>query len=563
MHVTPGRWTGAHQLLACLREEGVETVFGYPGGANLPVYDALIDFPNLRHILVRHEQGAAHAADGFSRASGKVGVCLATSGPGATNLVTGLAAACADSVPLVAVTGQVATPLLGTDAFQEVDAIGITLPVTKRGFFVRRIEEIPGVVHAAFAAARSGRPGPVLVDLPKDLGAAQAPLEAHDLPSCGPEALPALDDGLLAEAAGLIAASRRPVLYVGGGASRAGAAGLVRLFARELGIPVTTTLMALGTFPTDDPLFLGMPGMHGTKRANLALRDADLLVAVGARFDDRVTGKASGFSPRSKRIHVDIDPCEMGKTCRADLRLVGNAREALMRLRRFVAHRPDTHAWLDTLAAYPRVPPAQGVPPGSRVRPPELFAALAACLPEDALLVTDVGQHQMWTAQFARFSRPGTLLTSGGLGAMGFGLPAALGAKLACPEKTVVAVVGDGGFQMTAQELSTMRRYGAAVAILLLDNKALGMVRQWQDLFHGARRSEIDLSDNPDFVRLAMACGVPGARVDRAGALPRVLARALAEPGPFLVHVALSARENVFPIVPPGVPAHEMLEPAP
>lgn len=561
--MTSGRWTGAHQLLACLREEGVGTVFGYPGGANLPVYDALVDFPDLRHILVRHEQGAAHAADGFSRVSGRVGVCLATSGPGVTNLVTGLAAAFMDSVPLVAVTGQVGTPLLGTDAFQEVDTVGITLPVTKRSFFVRRTEEIPDAVHAAFAAARSGRPGPVLVDLPKDLGAAQAERQTHDLPFPGGEAAPPVDEALLSRAAELVADARRPVLYVGGGAARSGAAGLVRLLAREKRIPVTTTLMALGTFPTDDPLFLGMPGMHGTRRANLALRDADLLLAVGARFDDRVTGKASGFSPGSRRIQIDVDPAEMGKTCRADVRLVGDAREILLRLRRAAARGPDTRDWLDALAAHPRVPPPQGVPPGSRVRPPELFAALSACLPEDALIVTDVGQHQMWTAQFARFSRPGALVTSGGLGAMGFGLPAALGAKLACPERAVVAVVGDGGFQMTAQELSTMRRYGVGVAILLLDNRALGMVRQWQDLFHGERRSEIDLSDNPDFVRLAMACGVPGTRVDRAEALPRALGRAFAEPGPFLVHVELSPRENVFPIVPPGVPAHEMLEPAP
>ncbi len=554
------KWTGAHQLLACLREEGVDLVFGYPGGANLPVYDALVDFPDLAHILVRHEQGAAHAADGYARASGKAGVCFATSGPGATNLVTGLAAAFMDSSPMVAITGQVGTSLLGTDAFQEVDTVGITLPVTKRSFFVRRTEEIPATVHAAFAAARSGRPGPVLVDLPKDLGAADAPRERHELPVAEGHRPAEIDEGRVAEAASLLGNARRPVLYVGGGAARANASGLVRFLARELGIPVTTTLMALGTFPTDDPLFLGMPGMHGTKRANLAFRDADLVVAIGARFDDRVTGRAAGFSPHSKRVQIDVDPFEMGKICRADVRLAGDAREILMRLRKAVAKRPDTAGWLAELSAHSRVPPAQGVPPDARVRPQELFSALSACLPEDALLVTDVGQHQMWAAQFGRFSRPGTFLTSGGLGAMGFGLPAAMGAKLACPERTVVAVVGDGGFQMTAQELSTMRRYGIRVAVLLLDNQALGMVRQWQDLFHGARRSEVDLSDNPDFVRLGEAMGVPGARVDRAEELPAALSRALAEPGPFLVHARLAVRESVFPIVPPGAPAHEMLE---
>lgn len=549
---------GAARLLACLREEGVDTVFGYPGGAALPLYDALVDAPDLRHVLVRHEQGAAHAADAYARASGRVGVCLATSGPGATNLVTGLAAAFMDSVPLVAVTAQVASHLLGTDAFQEVDVVGITLPVTKHSILVRRAEDVPAVVHRAFALAREGRPGPVLVDLPKDVALAPVPDgSCRHVPAS--EGLPAPLSGDLEAARRLLAGARRPVLYAGGGVVHAEAWKALRHLARRCHIPVTTTLMALGTYPTDDPLFLGMPGMHGTRRANLALRDADLLIAVGARFDDRVTGRAAGFSPHSVRIHLDVDPAEAGKICRADLRLVGDARTGLEALAE-VARAPDSEAWLRALGEHPRVPPLQGVPPGSLVNPAHVFEVMNRLLTDDTVVVTDVGQHQMWAAQCLRRRLPRTFLTSGGLGAMGFGVPGALGAALACAERPVVAVVGDGGFQMTAQELSTMKRCGVAAVVMILDNRCLGMVRQWQELFHGERLSQVDLSDNPDFVKLAESMGVPGLRVSDDAGLEPALAMALGTGGPFLLHVEVHARANVFPIVPPGEPAHVMWE---
>ncbi|MCK6438782.1 MAG: biosynthetic-type acetolactate synthase large subunit [Planctomycetes bacterium] len=556
-------FNGAKLLLECLKAQGVDTIFGYPGGAALPIYDALVDYPEIRHVLTRHEQGAAHAADAYSRATGgvKVGVCLATSGPGATNLVTGLAAAYMDSIPMVALTGQVPSPLLGTDAFQEVDTVGITLGVTKHNYLVRRVADLPGVIAEAFALAKEGRPGPVLVDLPKDLTAGPAEgLKPFD----GPHPLElepkrTLDLSELEAALELFSSCSRPVLYVGGGAARSGAAPYVRELARRFKVPVTTTLMALGVYPTDDSLFLGMPGMHGSQRANFAFRDADLVIGVGVRFDDRVTGKASAFSPRSRRIHVDVDPCEMGKTCRVDARLVGDAKDVLRAFLDGVKAAPDTTEWRGQLDTWERFPPMMGVFPEASVQPKLVFDTLNELLPHDALIATDVGQHQMWSAQYLNFHTPGQFLTSGGLGAMGFGVPAALGAKMACPERTVVSVVGDGGFQMTAQELSTMARYGVGGVVVLMDNQCLGMVRQWQELFHKERYSEVDLSDNPDFVKLCEALGVRAVKVSRDEDLKPALKQALADGGPFVVHVEIYASQNVYPIVPPGAPAHEMM----
>jgi acetolactate synthase-1/2/3 large subunit len=553
--------TGARVLLKCLRREGVNTIFGYPGGAALPIYDALPDVPGIRHILVRHEQGAAHAADAYARASGNVGVCLATSGPGATNLVTGIAAAMADSVPMVVITAQVPSPLMGTDAFQEIDTLGITLPITKHSALVTSPQEIPRLVREAFAVAKSGRPGPVLLDIPKDVSAARLsefPDDTSALPS--PEVKADLVG--LSEAARLLTAAKRPVLYVGGGTARSGAAPLVRELARRLQIPVTTTLMALGVFPTDDELFLGMPGMHGSRRANCALSEADVLLAVGARFDDRVTGNAARFSPQSRRIHLDIDAAEMGKLCRADLQLVGDARALLSTLLRELDRhgKPETAGWLARLREQPRQPPVMGELPGASVSPRALFDTLNDLLPRDALIVTDVGQHQMWAAQLLRFSTPGQFITSGGLGAMGFGVPAAMGAKLACPERTVVAIVGDGGFQMTCHELSTMARYNVPAVVIVLDNQCLGMVRQWQQLFHGGRYSEVDLSDNPDFAALSRALGVAAESVQEEAQLRPALQRALHKGAPCVVHVKVRRTQNVFPIVPPGEPATVMLE---
>jgi len=553
--------TGAKLLLECLKQEGVDTLFGYPGGAALPVYDALACTPGLGHILVRHEQGAVHAADGWARASGRPGVVLATSGPGATNLLTGLATACADSVPLVAITGQVPQALMGTDAFQETDILGASLPFTKYSTLVRSGEELPAKVAEAFRRARTGRPGPVLLDLPKDVAAAATEARLFVTP-LKHEAAARVDEQGVELAAKLLADSSRPVIYAGGGAVRSGCAELIRRFAADAGVPVTTTLMALGVMHSDDPRFIGMPGMHGTRRANFALGECDVLLAIGARFDDRVTGNARRFSPRSKRIVIDADASEFGKICRADVPLHGDAGTILAALAERVARESHANrtAWYAALQAQSDRPPISGVPPGTGMHPAEIFAAVNAALPDTALVATDVGQHQMWAAQLLRHRRPGRFITSGGMGTMGFGLPAAMGAKIASPDAPVLAVVGDGGFQMTAHELSTLARYQVGVVVLLIDNQCLGMVRQWQQLFHERRYSEVDLSDNPDFVAMAAAMGVHGAVAADARSLSSELENALEANRPYLIHVPIYRELNVFPIVPPGQPATTMLD---
>jgi len=544
---------GAQFLVKALEHEGVEIIFGYPGGAIMPVYDALLD-SKIRHILVRHEQAAALAADGYARATGRVGVCMATSGPGATNLVTGIANAYMDSVPMVAITGQVATSLMGTDAFQEVDIFGITLPVVKHSFLVNTATELPRVVHEAFRIARSGRPGPVLIDLPKDIANTIADFEFHE--ESRPAATPELHDHSIARAVELMRESRSPVVYAGGGIGMAGALAEFRKFIDATRIPVVATLKGLGAIPTTHDLALGMMGMHGTKAANRAVQSSDLLICVGARFDDRATGRLNAFAPHAKVIHLDVDPAEVSKLRNADVPLIGDLRQTLAALscpldiepwRRECITAKDTHAW-DYDA------------PGSEVYAPGFLKTLSDRAGKHCIVACDVGQHQMWVAQHFHFNNPAQHLSSGGLGTMGFGLPAAIGAQFAFPDACVINVSGDGSIMMNLQELATLRRYDLPIKIVLFDNRALGMVRQWQELFHDKRYSEVDLSDNPDFVRVAESMGIPSFRVEDRRDVDSAIDRLLAEPGPVLAHVLIHQEANVWPIVGPGKSNSEMLD---
>jgi acetolactate synthase I/II/III large subunit len=544
---------GARLLIDSLVAEGCDLVFGYPGGAIMPVYDALVGAP-LRHILVRHEQAAVFAADGYARATGRVGVCMATSGPGATNLVTGIANAYMDSIPLVAITGQVPTTLMGTDAFQEVDTLGITMPVVKHGWLVRRPEDIPELVAKAFQVAASGRPGPVLLDLPKDVAAAAVEGARREAPTplraaCAPS------DDVLDQANELLARSVRPVVYAGGGVALAGAVEALRRFVARTDIPVVGTLKGLGVLPPDDPCWLGMLGMHGTRAANLAVQTCDLLLCVGARFDDRATGKLASFAPGARVIHLDVDPSEVGKLRRADVVILGDLVHALERLR----SRPSVDAWRCECRALGVRHAFRYDAPGNGVYAPALLHRLSREVP-DAIVTCDVGQHQMWVAQHWRVANPDHHLSSGGLGAMGYGLPAAIGACLGRPDTPVIAVTGDGSIMMNVQELATIRRYDLPIRIVLLDNAALGMVRQWQELFFAGRYSEVDLSDNPDFVAVAQAFGIPAFRVQSRDEVEGAISHISRTQGPLLVHVKIDPLENVWPLVPPGASNSEMLE---
>jgi len=544
---------GAEFFVKALEREGVEVIFGYPGGAIMPVYDALLD-SKIRHILTRHEQGAALAADGYARASGKVGVCMATSGPGATNLVTGIANAYMDSIPMVAITGQVATPLMGTDAFQEVDIFGITLPVVKHSFLVEKSRELPRVVHEAFRIARSGRPGPVLIDLPKDV--ANTVAEYQFAESDQDEDLPAPSDESLMRAAELILASRRPVIYAGGGIGMARAVDAFQAFVEKTRIPVIATLKGLGSIPTRHELFLGMMGMHGMKASNIAVQNCDLLICIGARFDDRATGKLSAFAPHAKVIHMDADPSEVGKLRRAEAPVLGDLRKALDAL----SIPADCDAWRRECLANKVEHAWDYGAPGDGIYAPWFLKRLSQIGGDSMVIACDVGQHQMWVAQHCDFSRPEQHLTSGGLGTMGYGLPAAIGAQIARPDACVINVSGDGSIMMNLQELATLRRYDLPVKIVLIDNHALGMVRQWQELFHDKRYSEVDLSDNPDFARVAEAMGIPAFRVDFRKDTDDAIRRLLAEPGPALAHVVIDQEANVWPIVGPGKSNSEMMD---
>lgn len=546
---------GARWIAHALETEGVDTLFGYPGGTIMPFYDALVD-SKLKHILVRHEQGAALAANGYARASGKVGVCVATSGPGASNLVTGIADAMLDSVPMVCLTGQVATPLMGTDAFQELDVFGLTLPIVKHSFIVRSVDELPHVFREAFRIAREGRPGPVLVDLPKDVQMT----DASHLPDHAPAqiaAIPAPDNASMAEALAAIAGAEKPVVYGGGGIGLADAVDEFRAFVDATKIPTVLTLRGLGALPADHPQFLGMLGMHGSRAANMAVQECDLLVVVGARFDDRATGKLPEFAPFARVIHLDADACEISKLRNADIALPGNVRDGLKALQ---SARTVCDEWRARNAQRKLKFAARYDAPGSDIYAPALLKRLCELAPSDAIVACDVGQHQMWVAQHCRFSHPRNHLTSGALGTMGFGLPAAMGAAFACPDRAVVLVNGDGGFMMNVQELATIARTRLPVKIVLIDNSALGMVRQWQELFFAERYSEIDLSDNPDFAALARVFGIPARHIELRSEIDDALKELLAAPGPALLHVSIDVKANVWPLVPPNSANSAMLD---
>ncbi|WP_429051627.1 acetolactate synthase 2 catalytic subunit [Aeromonas veronii] len=546
---------GAQFLVQALKKQGVTQVFGYPGGAIMPVYDALYD-GGLAHQLCRHEQGAAMAAVGYARASGQVGVCIATSGPGATNLVTGLAEALLDSVPLVAISGQVPCSAIGTDAFQEVDVLGMSLSCTKHSFMVTDAADLGRVLAEAFAIATEGRPGPVLIDLPKDVQLAAVPAQS---PLFAVEEPEALNPSELAAARTLLAAAERPVLYVGGGVGMANAEQQLRDFAAATGMPAVTTLKGIGALDPDSPVYLGMLGMHGTKAANYAVQQCDLLLVVGARFDDRVTGKLEEFAPEAKVIHLDVDAAEFGKRRAAEVGITTDLKQVLPRLAMSLSIDP----WREHCANMAREYAFRYDHPGQAIYAPALLKQLSARLPESSVVACDVGQHQMWVAQHMRFTSPRNHLSSAGLGTMGFGLPAAIGAKMSRPEDEVVLVSGDGSFMMNVQELGTIRRAQLKVKMVLLDNQRLGMVRQWQELFFDGRYSETILSDNPDFVALAAAFGIPGETITCKEQIAGALDRLLASEGAYLLHVAISEEENVWPLVPPGVANHKMMEQRP
>ncbi|MEZ6966788.1 acetolactate synthase 2 catalytic subunit [Aeromonas sp. S9(2024)] len=546
---------GAQFLVQALKKQGVTQVFGYPGGAIMPVYDALYD-GGLAHQLCRHEQGAAMAAVGFARASGQVGVCIATSGPGATNLVTGLAEALLDSVPLVAISGQVPCAAVGTDAFQEVDVLGMSLSCTKHSFMVTDVADLPQVIAEAFAIASEGRPGPVLIDLPKDVQLAEVPAQSPLFAVAEPEHL---NPAELTAARTLLAAAERPVLYVGGGVGMANAEQQLRDFAAATGMPAVTTLKGIGALDPDSPVYLGMLGMHGTKAANYAVQQCDLLLVVGARFDDRVTGKLEEFAPEAKVIHLDVDAAEFGKRRAAEVGITQDLKQVLPHLAMTLAIEP----WREHCANMAREYAFRYDHPGQPIYAPALLKQLSARLPESSVVACDVGQHQMWVAQHMRFTSPRNHLSSAGLGTMGFGLPAAIGAKMSRPEDEVVLVSGDGSFMMNVQELGTIRRAQLKVKMVLLDNQRLGMVRQWQELFFDGRYSETILSDNPDFVALAAAFGIPGETITCKEEIAPALDRLLASESAYLLHVAISEEENVWPLVPPGVANHQMMEQRP
>ena len=561
-HLTaPTRLTGAEILWATLVGEGVTTVFGYPGGAILPAYDALRKFP-IHHVLVRHEQGASHMADGYARASGKVGVAIATSGPGATNLVTGIATAMLDSIPMVCITGNVSSKILGTDAFQEVDITGITLPITKHNFLVSRTEDLAAALRSAFQIAVSGRPGPVLVDITKDAqqGTAIFDFAAAKPRPYRPHPMLSVEDSGLAQAAELIRNAKRPVILAGHGVSESGAMEQIRTLAERAQIPVALTLLGLGAFPASHALNLGMMGMHGEAWVNHAIQEADLLIACGMRFDDRVTGTTATYSLKSKKIHIEVDPAEINKNIKVDVALVGDLREVLEQLLPRIAGR-DGSAWLKTIDASKgasSVHDIKNLPDLGHLYAAHVMHDLWRITNGNAIVVTDVGQHQMWEAQYYHHEQPRTLITSGGLGTMGFALPAAIGAKFACPEREVWVVAGDGGFQMTAAELSTIAQEKIKINIAIINNGYLGMVRQWQEFFYD-KNYECTPLVSPDFVMLAGAHGIQGLAVrTRAEVAPAVDAARSAN-GAFLLNFMVEKEESVYPMIPVGAALHEMI----
>lgn len=558
--------TGAQILLESMKREGVDVLFGYPGGAVIDIYDELPRHPELRHVLVRHEQGAVHAADGYARASGKTGVCLVTSGPGATNTVTGIATAYSDSIPLVVFTGQVPTQLIGNDAFQEVDIVGITRPCTKHNFLVKDITKLALTIRQAFYLARSGRPGPVLVDLPKDVMQKRAEFvwpEDVYMRSYNPTYKPNLNQ--LRRSVEELAKAERPVILAGGGVILSNGAEALTSLARKLNIPVTCTLMGLGAFPATDPLWLGMVGMHGTYAANLAINNCDVLMCVGARFDDRVTGRLAAFAPKARIVHIDIDPTSIRKNVEVHVPVVGDCRLALEGIAEICEAKLENKDWAGEHAAWiAAVAEWKASKPlcyqcNGNIKPQSVIEALYDITGGDAIIATEVGQHQMWVAQFYSFTRPRTLLTSGGLGTMGYGFPASVGAQFAFPDKKVIAVAGDASLQMNIQELATVVANKLPIKVVILNNRYLGMVRQWQELFYNNNYSSTNMEAQPDFVKLAEAYGAEGYRIEKAEDMRAVLEKALASPNPAFIDVVVEREENVYPIVPAGAALDEML----
>ncbi|MFP4315216.1 MAG: biosynthetic-type acetolactate synthase large subunit [Desulfovibrionales bacterium] len=557
---------GAQILLECLRKEEVDVLFGFPGGAVIDIYDVMPQYP-IRHILVRHEQGAVHAADGYARATGKAGVCLVTSGPGATNTVTGIATAYMDSIPMVVLTGQVPTPLIGNDAFQEVDIVGISRPCTKHNYLVKDVRELAGIIKQAFYLARSGRPGPVLVDLPKDVMQAVCeftyPDDVH-IRSYNPHYEP--NTKQLRRVVELLLSAKSPLIYAGGGVVLSNAHEDLIWLARTLQIPITATLMGLGAFPSDDPLWLGMLGMHGTYAANMAVHNTDLLLAIGARFDDRVTGKISAFASNAKVVHIDIDPTSIQKNVSVDVPMVAGCREALSGLRRELEDKVrdkdwavEHGTWLETIRKWAQAHPLSYDTTSEVLKPQAVVEKIHEITKGEAIITTEVGQNQMWAAQFYRFKRPRSLLTSGGLGTMGYGFPAAIGAQVAFPGTPVIDIAGDGSIQMNIQELATVVSYELPVKVVILNNGYLGMVRQWQELFYQKNYCSTCLHKNPDFVAVARAYGAEGYRIKTKQELEEILPLALASPNPAFIDVWVDQEENVYPMVPAGAGLSEML----
>ncbi len=558
---TPTRLTGAEILWATLVGEGVTDVFGYPGGAILPAYDALRKFP-IHHILVRHEQGAAHMADGYARASGKVGVCIATSGPGATNLVTGIATAMLDSIPIVCVTGNVSSKVLGTDAFQEVDITGITLPITKHNFLVSRTEDLAGALRHAFQIAKSGRPGPVLVDITKDAqqGTAIFDFDAAKPKPYRPHPMLSVEDSGLAQAAELIRSAKRPIIFAGHGVLESKAMEQVRTLAERAQIPVALTLLGLGAFPASHPLNMGMMGMHGESWVNDAIQDADLIIACGMRFDDRVTGKLATYALKAKKIHIEIDPAEINKNVKVDVALIGDLAEVLEQLLPRISGR-DGSAWLKAIDASKgeaAVRDIKNLPDSGHLYAAHVMHDLWRITGGNAIVATDVGQHQMWEAQYFHHEHARTLVTSGGLGTMGFALPAAIGAKFACPDKEVWVIAGDGGFQMTAAELATIVQEKIKINIAIINNGFLGMVRQWQEFFYESNYESTPLV-SPDFVKLADAHGIPGRAVRTRAEVDSAVAEARNAKGAYLLNFFVEKEDSVYPMIPAGSSLHEMI----
>lgn len=551
--------TGAQIVCESLTKEGVEVMFGFPGGSVLPFYDTLPQYPQLRHILVRHEQAAAHAADGYARVAGKPGVCCATSGPGATNLVTGIANAYLDSSPVIALTGQVARPFIGKDAFQEIDITGITLPITKHNYVVMSAADMAATIKEAFHIATTGRPGPVLIDIPRDVFVDETEFQYPakvDLPGYKPVLRG--HSAQIKKAARMVNQADRPVLISGRGTVISGAYKELKELAEKAQIPVITTLLGISSFPEDHMLSLGMLGMHGMARANMAVNEADLVIAVGMRFDDRATAKVSDFAPKARIIHIDIDPAEIGKNIRVDVPIVGDVKDVLSDLNKEVAVRTRLD-WVNQMEEWRQRHPPTTMREGEDLIPQYVIHSICEVTDGDSIIVTGVGQHQMWSAQYFCYKKPNSLISSGGLGTMGFELPAAIGAKVGCPDETVWCVAGDGGFQMTIQELATVAQEKTAIKIAIVNNGFLGMVRQWQELFYGRRYVATPLS-GPDFVKIAEAYGIPAARVTRRFEVIPAVKRAMEHPGPFLIDFVVEPEENVYPMVPPGASFADLME---